>query len=423
MKLEKAAVIGAGAMGAGIAQVLSQAGMQVVLKDVKEEYVERGLKNIERMYESRVKKGALTKEQAATHLACLKGTVSYDDIKDPDIVIEAALEEIDIKLEIFKKLDSICPDKTLLATNTSALSISEIAAVTKRQDRVLGMHFFNPAQFMKLVEVIPGVMTSDKTIETAMSLCAKSLGKTPVRVKECPGFLVNRVLFPYMNEALYALSDLCKLDSSPAAIAAAVNEIDNKVVEFGLPMGPFTLFDMTGIDVCSHVVDFLYLEYGPRFEPSPLLKLMVENGQLGQKSGAGFYLHGADKPKEGEPKKVNPMLEQLLARIEKAASKAHAKDFDAMRVILPMFNEAIYALQEDVVKPEDVDIAMQFGCGMKNGLLTIAGDRGLDWCLSELSSYQALAMERFRPSWLLKKLVRARVHDFSRKRKEPAGVR
>lgn len=412
MKLEKAAVIGAGAMGAGIAQVLSQAGMEVVLKDVKEEYVERGLKSINKMYESRVKKGALTQEQAEERLASIKTTVSYEDIKDPDIVIEAALEQIEIKLEIFKTLDEICPASTLLASNTSALSVSEIASVTKHPGRVLGMHFFNPAQFMKLVEVIPGVMTSDKTIDQAMTLCRESLGKIPVRVKECPGFLVNRVLFPYMNEALWAL---CEGDGP---IEKRVEEIDAQVVEFGLPMGPFTLFDMTGIDICSHVVDFLYEEYGPRFEPSPLLRLMVAEGQLGQKTGAGFYAHG-DK---GAEKTVNPKLAGLIERARSGRKAAGDTDFDPYRVILPMFNEAVYALQEDVVAPEDVDIAMQHGCGLKRGLLTIAADRGLDWCLAELSAYQKIGGERFRPSWLLKKLVRARVNDFAPE-KEPVAAR
>ena len=414
MKLEKAAVIGAGAMGSGIAQVLSQAGLKVVLKDVKPEFVERGLKNIRRMYDSRVKREALTAEEADKLFENIKGTVSFDDIDNPYIVIEAALEEIDVKLEVFKKLDEICPAKTILATNTSALSISEIASITKRADKVLGMHFFNPAQTMKLVEVIPGVQTSKETVDTAMDLC-RELKKEPVHVKECPGFLVNRVLFPYMNEALWALQEG----------KVGPLEIDQKVVEFGLPMGPLTLFDMTGIDICSHVVQFLYEEYGPRFSPAPLLKIMVEEGALGQKSGAGFYVHDKDNPVgKGESKPVNPKLADYIKKANASLkdNKVSSKPFEAERVILPMFNEAVYALMEDVVKPADVDVAMKYGCGLKRGLLTLASDKGLDWCLKEMTGYQKDLGERFRPSWLMTKLVRAKVHDFSCQQKEAVAI-
>lgn len=414
MKLEKAVVIGAGAMGSGIAQVMSQAGIKVVLKDVKQEFVDRGLQNIKRMYDSRVKREALTQAEADKLFANIKGTTDFSDIDNPDIVIEAALEEIDVKTAIFKELDSICPKKTILATNTSALSVSEIASVTKRADKVLGMHFFNPAQTMKLVEVIPGVETSKETIDLAMTLC-KDLGKEPVHVKECPGFLVNRVLFPYMNEALWALQEG----------KVSPQEIDDKVVEFGLPMGPFTLFDMTGIDICAHVVHFLYEEYGPRFEPAPLLKVMVEEGHLGQKSGSGFYVHDKTKPvQKGEPKTINPKLEELIQKANKLV-KAPGKStraFEAQRVILPMFNEAVYALQEEVVTASDVDVAMKYGCGLKRGLLTLASDKGLSWCLDELVAYQGELGERFRPAWMMKKLVRAGVHDFSNSKKEALCV-
>lgn len=414
MKLEKAAVIGAGAMGSGIAQVLSQAGIEVVLKDVKQEFVERGLKNIRRMYDSRVKKQALSEEEANQLFAKIKGTTSFDDIDNPDIVIEAALEEIEVKIDVFKKLDSICPSKTILATNTSALSISEIASSTKRADKVLGMHFFNPAQFMKLVEVIPGVETSKETVDIAMNLC-KDLGKEPVHVKECPGFLVNRVLFPYMNEALWALQEG----------KVSPEEIDKKVVEFGMPMGPFTLFDMTGIDICAHVVNFLHVEYGPRFSPAPLLDIMVKEGALGQKTGLGFYVHDKENPvKKGEAKPVNPKLKDLIEKANKQLSKTcqSSKAFEAERVILPMFNEAVYAIQEDVVEASDVDVAMKYGCGMKGGLLALASDKGLSWCLDELNSYQAELGERFRPSWLIKKLVRAGVSDILATKKEAVCV-
>jgi len=412
MKMQRAAVVGAGAMGSGIAQVLSQAGLEVILKDVKQEFVDRGLSNIKRMYDSRVKKETLSQEQADKFFAKVKGSTTYDDFADVDLVIEAALEEIDLKLEVFAQLGKICRPDTILASNTSALSITEIAAATKNPERVLGLHFFNPAQTMKLVEVIPGVKTSPEVLATAVELC-RQWNKTPVKIEECPGFLVNRLLFPYLNESLHVLQE---------GLASA-HDIDAAVVEFGMPMGPFTLLDMTGLDVCQHVNEFLYQEYGPRFAPAKLLSLLTAKKHLGQKTGAGFYTHQPPVAK-GEAKKLNPDLQPLLLEAQKqSAPIKKSKPFDAHRVILPMFNEALYALQEKVVDAADVDVAMQQGCGMSKGLLSIARDKGLDWCLNQLESYQEIYGERFRPSWLLRKLVAGKIHDFSEIINAPQAVR
>jgi len=241
------------------------------------------------------------------------------------------------------------------------------------------------------------------------------LKKIPVTVQECPGFLVNRLLFPYLNEALFVAQEgIVSLD-----------EVDRLVVEFGMPMGPYTLLDMTGIDICAHVNNFLYEMYGPRFEPAQLINRLVKAGYKGQKSGAGFFVHNPNQvPKKDEPKKVNPELAKILQSIN--SEKPPVKDsrpFDVHRVILPMFNEAIFAIQENVVKPEDVDVAMKWGCGMTKGLLTLAEDKGFAWCLNELESYEKIHGERFRPSWLLRKLVHAGVHDFSQLKLSPAAVR
>jgi 3-hydroxyacyl-CoA dehydrogenase len=412
MKMQRAAVIGAGAMGSGIAQVLSQAGIEVLLKDVSQDFVDKGLSNIQRMYNSRVKKEVLTQAEADYLLAMVKGTTSYDGFADVDIVIEAALEQIEVKKDIFKELDKICPPHAILATNTSALSISEIGAATRRPEQVVGMHFFNPAQTMKLVEVIPGYKTSAQTVDSAVELC-RQLRKIPVRVQECPGFLVNRLLFPYMNEALYVLQEG----------QVTPEQIDQALVQFGMPMGPLTLFDMTGIDVCQHVNEFLYREYGPRFMPANILRLLVEKKHFGQKTGAGFYAHAGGKPpSKDEPKKVNPDLNGLLEQARKSQpAPSSNRPFDAYRIMLPMLNEAIYAIQEHVVEPSNVDVAMEWGCGMSKGLLSIAEEKGLAWCLEQMEMYQQIHGERFRPSWLLRKLVRANVHDFSSK--QPVAAR
>ncbi len=414
MRIQRAAVIGAGTMGAGIAQVLSQAGIEVILKDVKQEFIDKGITRIKRMYESRVKKEVLTQAEADYLLGLIKGTTSFDAFKDVDLVIEAALEEINVKLDIFKQLDAICPSHAILASNTSALSVSEIAACTKRPEKVVGMHFFNPAQTMKLVEVIPGLKTSKDTVTAVSDLC-RELKKIPVTVQECPGFLVNRLLFPYLNEALYVAEEGI----------ASLDEVDRLVVEFGMPMGPYTLLDMTGIDICANVNNFLYDQYGPRFEPAQLINKMVAAGFKGQKSGAGFFIHDPNRvPKKDEPKKVNPELAKILKSInENKKPVADPRPFDVYRVILPMFNEAIYAIQEQVVVAGDVDVAMQWGCGMTKGLLTIAEHKGLEWCLKELKSYEKIHGERFRPAWLLSKLVNAGIHDFTQLNATPAAVR
>jgi 3-hydroxyacyl-CoA dehydrogenase len=403
-------------MGSGIACVLSQCGIEVLLKDIEQSYVDKGLGNIKRMYDSRVKKGTLSEAEAQNLLGLVKGTTSYDDFKGVDFVIEAAFEEMSVKVDIFQTIDAICPSKTIFATNTSALSVSEIASATKRPDKVVGMHFFNPAQFMKLVEVIPGVKTSEETVKFAIELC-REMHKTPVKVEECPGFLVNRLLFTYMNEALYVLQE---------GLATA-EEIDAQVMAWGLPMGPLALFDLTGADVCTHVNKFLYGQYGERFKPSPLLKKMMEAGCLGQKSGAGFFMHDKDVPNKGEAKKVNPRLAEFVAEANKEMKVTKStKPFDVYRVLLPMFNEAVYAIQEGVVDAADVDVAMQNGCGFKRGLMTIADEKGLEWVQAELNSYlyadKNQPNERFRASWLINKLVSAKVSDFKAVGKKPVAV-
>jgi len=405
-------------MGSGIAQVLSQAGLNVIMNDIEQKFVDKGLANVKRMYDSRVRKGTMSQEEADRCFALVQGSTSLSELKDTDLVIEAALEKIEVKLKIFSQLDDICPPHAILASNTSSLSISEIAKSTKRPGKVIGMHFFNPAQVMKLVEVIPAVKTSTETVADALGLCQK-LGKTPVRITECPGFLVNRLLFPYINEALNVLLE--GHFNAP--------EIDQAAINFGFPMGPLALLDMTGLDVCADVNEFLHDEYGVRFESAALLSHLVKKGVLGQKSNAGIYLHPQGQPPgKDEAKQVNPNLKTIFAELKQLGlapkDPVHSdQPFDVLRVLLPMFNEAMFVLQEGIASGSDIDTAMALGCGLKRGLLSLAEEKGLALCHEKLELYRIAKGERFRPCWYLSKLVKAGIHDFRELTPVPVGVK
>ena len=242
MYIFKAGVIGAGAMGAEIAQVITFSGLPVVLKDVNQELVDKGLARIRKIYQTRVDKGKMSASDLEAKMSLVEGTTTYDGFQDVDIVIEAIPEIMDLKRKVFADLDANTPESTIFASNTSALCISEMAAATKRPHKVIGLHFFNPASVMKLVEIIPGLDTSQETVDD-VQMFAESLRKIVVVVQDCPGFLVNRLLSPYLGEAVLCLQEG----------AATAEEIDTAATAFGWPMGPFTLMDMLGIDVCYHV--------------------------------------------------------------------------------------------------------------------------------------------------------------------------
>lgn len=278
--MEKVFVIGAGQMGGGIAQVFAQAGYTVVLNDIKQEFVDRGLANIEKGLARRVEKGKMSQEEVDAILAKITTSTSYDDAKDVDLIIEAATENEKIKLDIFRQLDEIAKEDTILATNTSSLSITKIGAVTKRPDKVIGLHFFNPVPAMKLIELNIGIKTSLITVE-AMKQVSEALGKEAVEVKDSPGFVVNRVLIPMINEAIFIL------DSG----VASAEEIDT-AMKLGAshPMGPLALGDLIGLDTVLAIMNTLYDGYkDPKYRPAPLLVKYVEAGQLGRKTGQGFF--------------------------------------------------------------------------------------------------------------------------------------
>jgi len=283
MEIKKVGVIGAGAMGSGIAQVFAQNGFQVVMRDIADEFLQRGMKNIEGGLGRMVAKGKLSEGEKVEIVGRIKPTLSMADLKDVDFVVEAAIENPDLKKQIFKELDELTRPEIILSTNTSSLSITEIAAVTRRPDKVAGMHFFNPAPVMKLVEVIKGLLTSDETIQAIRDLAEKSLGKITILVKkDTAGFVVNRIMMPQLMEAIRIYEEGI----------ASIEDID-KAVKHGLnyPMGPFELMDLTGLDIGYAVNEVLRQELPPELKHTtpPTLKAMVKAGKLGRKTGEGWY--------------------------------------------------------------------------------------------------------------------------------------
>lgn len=282
MEIRVIGVLGAGSMGNGIAQVAAQTGYEVVMRDIEDRFVESGLKAIEKFLAKSVEKGKMTEDQKKGVLGRIKGTTKMEDLTDVDFVIEAVLEDLELKKNVFKQLDELTRSDVILTTNTSSMSVTEIAMSTKRPDKVAGMHFFNPAPLMRLVEVIRGYDTSDEAIRVIMEM-ARKMGKEPVEVKkDTPGFIVNRLMMPHMIEAIKMVEEG----------VAGIEDID-KAVKLGLnyPMGPFELMDLTGIDIALHVTEYLYKELNKesKWSAPTLLRSLIRAGKLGKKTKAGWY--------------------------------------------------------------------------------------------------------------------------------------
>lgn len=340
-KVNKTAVIGAGVMGAGITQWISSRGIRVLLKDIKSEFVANGIKTISNLYSAAVKKRVMTKSEASSKFDNVTPITESLPMKTVDLVVEAAVEQLDIKQNLFAELETLVRDDTILATNTSALSIVDVAEKMEHKERVVGIHYFNPVHKMKLVEVVKGECTSDETVLKATQFVKKT-GKLPVIVKDSPGFLVNRILMPYLIEAVH--------------LANGGNDIehtDKLLRKFGMPMGPFRLIDEVGGDVCQHVADDLLNRLNTKFPNSNLLRRMIEEGNLGKKSGQGFY-----KYRKGKSNGACDVPRNATFRLQ--CENEEIVD----RLILIMLNEAVRCLEEEVVaSPKDVDFGMIMGTG------------------------------------------------------------
>lgn len=277
---ETIGVVGSGTMGNGIAQTAATKNYNVIVCDIKDEFLQRAIGNIDKSLDRFVKKETMTEDDKNAALGRIKTTTNLEDLKDCRLIVEAATENFDIKKQIFQTLDAVCPAETILASNTSSISITKIAGVTKRADKVIGMHFFNPVPLMKLVEIIRGIATSDETYARVKEM-TETLGKIPHECNDFPGFVSNRVLMPMINEAIFALHE-----------NVATREAIDEVMKLGMnhPMGPLTLADFIGLDVCLAIMNVLHSGFGDsKYRPCPLLVKMVDAGWLGRKSGKGFY--------------------------------------------------------------------------------------------------------------------------------------
>ncbi|MEM0217135.1 MAG: 3-hydroxyacyl-CoA dehydrogenase [Candidatus Nezhaarchaeales archaeon] len=378
-KIKKVAVIGAGAMGHGIAQILATSGYQVALVDISQEILQKAIEKIKWSLSKFVEKKRLRPEDLNNALARIKLTTSYEEAaKDIDLAIECAPENLDLKKKIFAELDRLSPPHAILTSNTSTLSITEMAKATKRPDKVAGLHFFNPPQMMPLVEVIKGQFTSDEVVNVLMDLC-KKIGKTPILVKkDVRGFVVNRVLGAVFLEAFWTLA---RKETSIEAIDASVK------YEGGFPMGWFELADFVGLDIVAITGQVMYEAYGERFKPCPeVIEPLVTSGKLGQKTGAGFY----------DWSKGRPRIPFNLAG-----------EYDVDRSWAVAVNEAAWLVYEDVATPADIDTGMKFGTGWPSGPCEYADKVGIDYMLNKLKAlYDKYKMELYKPCPLLEDYVK-----------------
>jgi 3-hydroxyacyl-CoA dehydrogenase/enoyl-CoA hydratase/3-hydroxybutyryl-CoA epimerase/3-hydroxyacyl-CoA dehydrogenase/enoyl-CoA hydratase/3-hydroxybutyryl-CoA epimerase/enoyl-CoA isomerase len=390
-EVQRAGVLGAGIMGSGIAGAFIRRGIPTMLLDVVPAALEKGVAAIQQVLKSRIEIGRSTPEEMIAALSRLSTTQTMAAMSDRDIVVEAVIENEATKVQVYQELQKYLPADAVLASNTSTISITRMAKSVRNPERFAGMHFFNPVDRMPLVEVIRGEQTSAVTVATLVAL-AKRLGKSPIVVKDGPGFLVNRILFPYLNEALALLEE-----------GAGPREIDQAAVAFGMPMGPITLNDVVGLDTSLYAGRVVNTAFADRAVSTRILDELVQAGRLGQKSGAGFYSYAKD-PKKGAD---DPAFTAILERV-RTGRRTIAQEEITDRLFLPMLLEATRCLAEGIVRePADVDMGLILGIGFpawRGGILRWTDAQGLDRVLARLKRYEHLG-PRFHPTELLRKLA------------------
>jgi len=380
MEINKIAVMGAGAMGHGIAQLAAMAGFDVTMRDISEEFVEAGMKKIRWSIGKFIEKGKISPSEAQNTLKRIRPLVSLKEaVEGADFIIEAVPEKLKLKQQVFKEIDGYAPAHAILATNTSALPVTEIAAATNRPEKVIGMHFFNPPALMRLVEVVMGEKTSEDTRNVTIGL-AKKLGKEPVLCKkDVPGFIANRITISGTNLVAWMVY---KGEYTIEEVDAAA------MYKAGMPMGTFALLDFTGLDIAYHVMMFME-EREPNFNVSPLIKEKMEKGEIGVKAGKGFYTY---------PEKGKWAMPQI--------SKDKAEKFDPMIQTYAMANVAAELIRKDIATAEDIDKTLKLGFNMPIGVLELADTLGIDLIVSKLREIEAKYGEFYKPSPLLEEMIK-----------------
>ncbi len=399
-KVGHMAVLGAGTMGGGIAQLGADKGIDVRMKDINFEAISRGLQHAYRLWEKALKKKRIDRFELGRKMALISGGTDYAGFKSVDVVVEAIVEDMEIKKKVIRETFENSRADVIIATNTSSLSVTAMSAGHPRPENFVGMHFFNPVDKMPLIEVIRGEKTTDEVVATIFDL-SKKMGKMPVVVKDGPGFIVNRLLLPYLNEAVYLIGE-----------GMSVEALDKAYLKFGMPMGPCNLIDEIGIDVAVKVAKIFHKSFGPRAETSPLMDKIAQSGQLGKKNGKGFYLYDD----RGKRLSVNPEVYKSLGL--GAPTDKLNPDECVRRGIFAMVNEAALALLEDrvVETADDVDLAMIMGTGFppfRGGLLKYADSVGSAVIADELELFAGKYGQRFKPSNPLKQMAKTQRRFYS----------
>lgn len=388
--IHSAAVLGAGVMGGGIAQLFADKEIHVRMKDINKDALGHGLAAAAKVFKGKLKRRIIDRREFGLKMGNISTALDYSGFGKVDIVVEAVLEKMEVKQAVFAECERYVKDETILASNTSSLSVTEIASALKKPERFAGMHFFNPVHMMPLVEVIRGEKSSDEATSTIVAL-AKRLGKTPIVVKDKEGFLVNRLLMPYLNEAVLMLEE-----------GANIEEIDKALLDFGMPMGAFILLDEIGIDIACHVASILHNAFGERMKPAGLMKLILDSGRLGKKNNKGHYTYAAGKRKGADSGIYS------LTGGKKVGLLSDSNIVD--RAVLLMLNEAAYCLEEQIVEKADyVDGGMIFGAGFppfRGGLLKYADSRGLKEIEERLNQLKEKYGHRFKPAPLITKMAK-----------------